>query len=224
MRTHLNRRLIGVLATIVPSMLLYSAQACLASETLLSGFDGDLSSATGTDWTSDGLTTQAFVIGPGNGVTQGTQALEITQPKSPPQLVDMKLITLDNVALVAANDVLLMDVTVPEDVGARSVWFSFRGDGLFEDSPELFFDGELPPRSGTVVWNYAAAGLKDFAASYAGSYWTIAIGVRGNDYNGGLPITTVVDNVRFATIPEPASTMLALLGFGGLVALRRCKR
>jgi MYXO-CTERM domain-containing protein len=219
-----HRRLTAMATTIAAVVLLSACQLSSASETLLSGFDGDLSSATGTDWTSDGLTTQAFVSGPGNGVSQGTQALSITQPKSPPQLVDMKLITLDNVPLVAANDLLLMDVTVPEDVGAREVWLSFRGDDLFENSPELAFDGELPARSGTVVWDYAAAGLKDLAASYTGSFWTIAIGVRGNDFNGGLPITTVVDNIRFATIPEPTSAVLALFGFAGLAALRTRKR
>jgi hypothetical protein len=188
---------------------------------LLSGFDGDLSSATGVDWTSDGLTTQAFVSG--YGVTQGTQALAITQPKSPPQLVDMKLITLNSVALVAANDLLLMDVTVPQDVGSRQIWLSFRGDnGLFANSPELDLSGDFPERSGTVVWNYAADGYKDLAANYSGSFWTIAIGIRGNDFNGGLPITTIVDNVRFASaVPEPTSVVLFMLGCIGLVAIRR---
>jgi hypothetical protein len=137
----------------------------------------------------------------------------------------MKLITLNNVPLVAANDRLLMDVTVPEDVGSREVWLSFRGDSLFANSPELAFDGTLPERSGTVVWDYASEGWKDFAANYAGSFWTIAIGVRGNDFNGGLPITTIVDNVRFeSVVPEPASVTSCLLGMGALVLLRLYQR
>jgi hypothetical protein len=118
-----------------------------------------------------------------------------------------------------------MDVTVPEDVGSREVWLSFRGDSLFANSPELAFDGTLPERSGTVVWDYASEGWKDFAANYAGSFWTIAIGVRGNDFNGGLPITTIVDNVRFeSVVPEPASVTSCLLGMGALVLLRLYQR
>lgn len=205
----------------IPFVLAFSGfHPNLAQADLLSGFDGDLTSTTGVDWTSDGLTTQAFVTG--TGVTQGTGALAITQPPSPPQLVDMKLITLNNVALVASNDLLLMDVTVPDNVGARAVWLSFRADNLFANSPELAFSSELPERSGTVVWDYAAEGLKDFAANYSGSFWTIAIGVRGNDFNGGLDITTIVDNVRFAqAIPEPASLATCLVGISGLLMRRR---
>jgi hypothetical protein len=216
MSIQLDRHLVAIPMASTLVILLFVSQPSFAATTLLSGFNGDFSSATGTDWTSDGATTQAFVSGPGNGVTEGTQALAITQPKSPPQLVDMKLNTLNNVPLVAANDRLLMDVTVPQDVGARSVWLSFRGDNLFANSPELSFTGDLPERSGTVVWDYASEGWKAFAATYSGSFWTIAIGIRGNDFNGGLPITTTVDNVRFeSVVPEP--TGAGLFAIGGLI-------
>lgn len=220
MSTALERHRVGARLVATLALVISSVQSGLAAETLLSGFNGDFSSATGTDWTSDGLTTQSFVTGPGNGVTQGTGALSIQQPPSPPQLVDMKLITLDNVPLVAANDTILMDVTVPENVGARSIWLSFRADGLFANSPELFLSGDEPERSGTVVWNYAAEGLKDFAENFMGTFWTIAIGVRGNDFNGGQPITTIVDNIRFQVIPEPTSCVLVALALIGLTACR----
>lgn len=223
MKLPLNRYLVRISTTTAFVVLCLASHPSSAVAALLSGFDGDLGSATGTDWTSDGLTTQSFVTGPGNGVTQGTQALSITQPKSPPQLVDMKLITLNSVPLVAANDMLLMDVTVPANVGSRQVWLSFRGDNLFANSPELSFDSTTPT-SGTVIWNYAADGLKDLAASYAGSFWTIAIGIRGNDFNGGLPITTIVDNVRFASsVPEPPAIALVLIGFGVLITFKARK-
>src|SRR3954469_11765998 len=113
MRLHFDRRGIAVPITIALAILLMACCQTKAATTLYAGFDGNFSTASGTDFTSDGNTTQAFVTGP--GVTQGTQALSITQPKSPPQLVDMKDITLNNAALVAANNRILMDVTVPQN-------------------------------------------------------------------------------------------------------------
>lgn len=47
-------------------------------------------------------------------------------------------------------------------------------------------------------------------------YWSSALGFSGSDGQGGSAMATVV--------PEPSSGALMVLGIGGVIALRRCRR
>jgi hypothetical protein len=93
---------------------------------------------------------------------------------------------------------------------------SFETNAWF-DIPEAQFNIDLWGGSTThCVFDYAAAGYRGTDYCNPGDYYGEILFA----YNSDAPVYLYIDNVML-TIPEPAT--LALLGFGGLVILRRRK-
>src|SRR4051812_3568444 len=80
------KRRISIIVThaILVSLFLLVGRG-IAGETLLSGFEGNLSTTLGIDWQFSGVSS-AFVA---TGATQGTQALQITHSRT--QSIPLKL-------------------------------------------------------------------------------------------------------------------------------------
>ena len=233
MNNLMNRRLPGVLAIVALTGLIMVSQPCFAlTETLLSGFDGDMSNTVdpNADWflLDPNNMTSVFVTDPNDGVTQGTEAIKVTKSRFPPAAL-IALTSSELIPVVAANNILKMDVSVPADVGFRFVEAAFVAEdpntGVFGDFFELGggIDLDDVTTSGTLTWNYDLDGHKDFFSTYTGEF-QIRILVFGNDFNApDNTLMTTIDNVRFA-IPEPTSACLALLCLSATGVIRPRRR
>jgi len=227
----MNRRLPSVLTITLAATLILASQPVFATETFLSGFDGDFSNTVdpNADWflLDPNNMTSVFVTDPNDGVTQGTEAIQVTKSRFPPAAL-IAITSSELIPVVAANNILKMDVTVPSDVGFRFVEAALVAEdpntGVFGDFFELGggIDLDDVTTSGTVSWNYALDGHKDFFSTYTGEF-QIRVLVFGNDFNSENTITTTIDNVRFV-VPEPASAGLALLCMSAISVIRLRRR
>ncbi|MBA4105951.1 MAG: hypothetical protein C0485_09350 [Pirellula sp.] len=194
----------------------FVAAACLAlpakGDTLLSGFEGDLSTSVGLNWASN--LTKSYVAA---GATQGATAIQLTHGTGWTQ--DF---TLDGGAvapLVATSDKFLLDATVPETAEWRQLFIVMQGAGKGWTQSDAY---NLPAGATTPVsFDLAALGLKAGAASGDQSWWQVYLIFQGGDVGGASQITTTIDNIRFAAVPEPATAALAVGGLIGVAALRR---
>ncbi len=194
----------------------FVAAACLAlpakGDTLLSGFEGDLTSSAGINWTT-GLTHSYTAA----GATQGATAIQLTHGTGWTQNF-----TLDGGAvapLVATSDKLLLDATVPATAEWRELFIVMQGDGLgwSQRGPFALTVGATTP----VTLDLAAEGFKAAAAGGSQSWWQVYLIFQGGDVGAPTQITTTIDNIRFSAVPEPATAALAIGGIIGVAAARR---
>jgi hypothetical protein len=202
----------------------FLAQACAAAfvaaclvlpaqgDTLLSGFEGDLTSSTGLSW-STGLTHSYTAA----GATQGATAIQLTHGTGWTQNF-----TLDGGAiapLVATSDKFLLDATVPATAEWRELFIVMQGDGLgwSQRGPFALPAGATTP----VTLDLAAEGFKAAAAGGGQSWWQVYLIFQGGDVGAPAQINTTIDNIRFAAVPEPATAALAI---GGLIGVAACRR
>jgi hypothetical protein len=194
----------------------FVATACLAlpakGDTLLSGFEGDLTSSAGPSW-STGLTHSYTAA----GATQGATAIQLTHGTGWTQNF-----TLDGPAiapLVATSDKFLLDATVPATAEWRQLFIVMQGDGLGWSQRGPF---ELPAGATTpVTLDLAAEGFKAAAAGGGQTWWQVYLIFQGGDVGAPSQINTTIDNIRFAAVPEPATAALAIGGLIGVAAIRR---
>lgn len=194
----------------------FVAAACLAlpahGDTLLSGFEGDLTSTAGPSWAT-GLT-NSYVAA---GATQGATAIQLTHGTGWTQNF-----TLDGGAvapIVATSDKFLLDATVPATAEWRELFIVMQGDGLgwSQRGPFALPAGATTP----VTLDLAAEGFKAAAAGGGQSWWQIYLIFQGGDVGAPTQITTTIDNIRFSAVPEPATAALAIGGLIGVAATRR---
>ena len=192
------------------------AAACLAlpakGDTLLSGFEGDLTSSTGLSW-STGLT-HSYTA---DGATQGATAIQLTHGTGWTQNF-----TLDGGAvapLVATNDRFQLDATVPATAEWRELFIVMQGDGLgwTQRGPFALPAGATTP----VTLDLAGDVFKSAAAGGGQSWWQVYLIFQGGDVGAPSQITTTIDNIRFSAVPEPATAALAIGGMIGVAAMRR---
>ncbi|QDT68915.1 hypothetical protein MalM25_18410 [Planctomycetes bacterium MalM25] len=201
------------------TLLRYSlvvAATCLITgttyaETLLSSFEQDLTTSVGLDWTV-GTSGSAYTA---NGTTDGSSALALTHGGG-----WSTYLTLDgseHAPLVAANNYMLFDITVPDTAEWRQVFVVMQGEGL--GWTQRGGDVGLGATT-TYALDLNESGAK--AAAAGATWWQTLVIVQGGDAGGG-DITTTFDNIRFATqlVPEPSTAVLALFG---LVAAARRRR
>lgn len=201
-----GRRLVGSLAMAV---VCASGQAGLATaDTFLSGFNGDLSSSIGVSWEvfdtddqtpGDQLWTTQFVS---TGVTEGTQALEVTHPADAWQ-AGLRLNSGALAPLIASHDKLEFDVTASPDATWRGVWVMMQGDGLgwSEGKQTDVIPGQTVHLSIDLSQPNPAVPARNWKASAAasgGTWWQIIIVLMGGDA-ASLETTTTFDNFRLTT-------------------------
>ena len=153
--------LVFLTSTVVTALILMS-QHCYAVETLLSGFEGDLSSTLGLDW-QNSANSSAFVS---TGATQGTQALSLTTPRT--QSIPLKLFgSLDKIyAEFTKNTQLRADFTIPATANYREAFFRLQvnGGAYTIDGSDM----ELTPGATvTGIWDYQAEGAFEHSREHS---------------------------------------------------------
>ena len=186
------------------------AAACLggssigAADTLLSGFEGNLSSSVGIDWELVDTDDQTpdnqfwgsqFVT---TGVTEGTSALELTHPADAWQ-VGFRLNAGALAPLVAASDKLEFDITASPDATWRGVWVIMQGDGLSWTQAKQVdaIPGQTIRASIDLAMPDVDAPEKNWktaAAASGGTWWQIVIAIMGGDA-ASTETTTTLDNI-----------------------------
>jgi hypothetical protein len=197
----------------------FVAAALLASpvrgDTLLSGFEGDLSSTVGLNWATSLPANYTAV-----GATQGATAVELTHGTGWTQNF-----TLDGGAiapLVATSSKFMLDATAPTTSEWRQLFIVMQGAGLTWAQRGPF---ELAPGVTTpVTLDLEAEGFRAAAAGGDQSWWQVYLIFQGGDVGGQSQITTTIDNIRFSAVPEPTTAALICGAMIGVVALRRGRR
>jgi hypothetical protein len=195
-----------------------------AADQFLGGFEGNLNSGVaGASWVlsdtddqtpGDQVWTTSFT--PDQGVTEGTTALQITQPADAWQAG----LRLDGGALaaqVAANDKLEFDAFASPDATWRAVWVIMQGDGMgwtqanqvdlnpvgavqhvvLDLSNINNVDPNDPMAPAPISW-------KAGAAASPGAWWQIIFAVMGGD--AAQPETyTIIDNVKLTSTAPSAN-------------------
>jgi hypothetical protein len=181
-------------------------------DTLLSGFEGDLTSSAGPSWAT-GLVHSYEAT----GATQGSTAIQLTHGTGWTQNF-----TLDGGAvapLIATNDKFLLDATVPATAEWRQLFIVMQGAGKGWTQVGPY---ELPAGTTTPVsLDLQTTGLKAGAAAGDKSWWQVYLIFQGGDVGAPSQINTTIDNIRFAAVPEPATAALAVGGMIGVAAIRR---
>ncbi len=178
--------------------------ACLGANTLLSSFEGDLSSTLGPSWTIDSPPFNASFDGV--GATDGSQALKLEHNTGWSQFVSLDGGTaLAN--LVASSDSFSLDAWVPETRDWRQVFIIMQGAGQSWSQHQF----DLPAGSSTATLDLVATGIKANAAAGDRGWWQVFLAFQGGDVGGASRISTTIDNVRFSAIPEPATQTLLVM-------------
>ncbi|RIK75976.1 MAG: hypothetical protein DCC67_14555 [Planctomycetota bacterium] len=181
-----------------------------SADTLISGFEGDLSTTLGADWVladtdtatpGDQIWTSAFVA---EGVTEGTQALQVTQPVDAWQH-GLLLNSTALIPIVASSDTLEFDFTVSPDATWRAVWVIMQGDGLSWAQADQV-DG-VPGSTVHAVIDLTAPApsnpemnWKTAAAASGGTWWQMWFAIMGGD-NFSPETYTIIDNIKFVGGP-----------------------
>ncbi len=191
---HSSRRIVLKAAAVLAALNFVSPAS--AVDTLLSGFEGNLSSAIGTDWSfydsqaeaGDQIWPHQFVT---EGATQGAQALQIThftgwthgfalKPSS--EAARNQLINL-----FATNDTLEFDMTTPAGISWRQIFI------IVNSSPTNWSQLQIDiPANATTHFSIPLANpdpadpLKNWKQSAidggaAATYWEIFVALQGPD-------------------------------------------
>lgn len=187
-----------------------SLSGAFAGTVVLSSFEQDLSSSVGVEWTVGAQSTEFT----STGATEGSDALQINH--NPGWTNNLTLNTELVAPLIAEADYMLIDVTTPPTTVWRQMFVAMQGEGL-----------GYTTRGGGVMNNATSTWMVDLnaspfkaAAANNPSWWQIILIHQGGD-GGANPISTTIDNIRFFSVPEPISSMLALLGIGAVCLTRR---
>ncbi len=190
--------------------------ASWGADTLLSSFEGDLSTTLGPSWI---MNTPPFTSTfDSTGATEGSQALKLEHNTGWSQFV-----SLDGgpalANLVANSDSFSIDTFVPETRDWRQMFVIMQGAGLGWTQNGY----DIPAGSGTTTIDLVTTGIKAAAAGGDRGWWQIYLTFQGGDVGGAPRITSTIDNVRFTqAVPEPAAVaIVALAGLGWLIARRR---
>lgn len=190
--------------------------ASWGADTLLSSFEGDLSTTLGPSWT---INTPPFTSSFDSvGATQGSQALKLEHNTGWSQYV-----SLDGgpalANLIANSNSFSIDSFVPETRDWRQMYVIMQGAGL--GWTQNGFD--IPAGNATTTIDLVATGIKAAAAGGDRGWWQIFLTFQGADVGGASRITSTIDNVRLTpAVPEPAAVVMATLaGLGLLIAGRR---
>jgi hypothetical protein len=226
--TQQTSRRIVLNAAVVLAALSFVSPAS-AVDTLLSGFEGNLSSAIGTDWIfqdargaveGDQLWPHQFVA---EGATEGAQALQIThftdwtagftlKPSSDAarnQLINM----------FATNDTLEFDMTTPAGISWRQIFVVVNSDPTITNWSQVQID--LPanatthfsipltnpdPTDPTKNWKQSA-----ITGGATATYWEIVIALQGTDNTptADFDFDTDVDGADFLTWQRNVGNMEA---------------
>jgi len=183
------------------------------ASTLLSGFEGDLSTTLGPSWAS--MLTRSYV---GTGVTEGASALQLSHGTGWTQ--DFFLDGGPALAnLVAASDTFQIDTTTPASTSWRQLFVVMQGAGQGWSQHQFDLAANA---TGTATLDLNTTGIKANALAGDQSWWQIYLIFQGGDDPAASPIQTTLDNVRFNAIPEPATiTLFAVAGVGLLFSRRR---
>jgi hypothetical protein len=191
--------------------LLCAAQP-LQADLLLSGFEGDLTSAAGPAWATNLARSYTAV-----GATQGATALQLTHGTGWTQ--DFILDGGAVAPLIAASTKFTLDATAPATSEWRQLFIVMQGAGLGWSQRGPW---ELPAGVTTpVTLDLQAEGFNTAAAAGDKSWWQIVLIVQGGDAGGPSQITTTIDNIRLNPVPEPATAGLAACGLFGMALVRR---
>jgi hypothetical protein len=202
MQCHRERHLFSwsVVAFFV-ARIAFSSARCFAGETLISSFEGNLSTAYGIDW-QNSANSSAFVS---TGATLGSLALSLTTPRT--QSIPLKLTGgLDTVyASFMANTELRADFTVPASANYREAFFRLQvnGGAATIDGSDMIL---TPGATVTGAWKYADEGVFDTLQFVSPiTSFSLQLGVRGPDLGSPVPPTsmTTVDNIRWFTAANP---------------------
>lgn len=205
----MKAKLVLLVAILALSLPLPTA---LAADTLLSGFEGDLSTTLGPSWQSN--LTRSFVA---TGVTEGANALQLTHGTGWTQ--DFSLDGGPALAnLVAASDAFRIDTTTPATTSWRQMFVVMQGanQGWSQHQFDLTQNA-----TSTVTLDLNATGIKANALAGDKSWWQIYLIFQGGDDPATATIQTTLDNVRFNAIPEPTGILLLLMAGLAWCALRR---
>ena len=176
MKTHIlfQKKLCILLSTVSVGLILASCP-CLAGETLISGFEGDLSTSFDPDpnigvWEEihaipGDLT---FVTGAENGVSEGSQALRIEHIKFQSIPIGIRSLAVGDIQpTFNANTQIRAEFTVPTTSNTREVFFRLQLNGGNDtiDGEDMiivdtgFLPGVEPGDTITGIWDYAAEGV-----------------------------------------------------------------
>jgi hypothetical protein len=209
MKKHL--RLTSLLATAVVGAALVAPGAAHA-QTLISGFEGDLSTSLGPSWTS-GLT-KSFGA---SGATQGSQAVALTHGTGWTQ--DF---SLDGgpalAALIAGSATFEVDVTTPATTAWRQMFVVMQGAG--QGWSQHQFDLAAGATS-TAVLNLVSTGIRANAAAGDKGWWQIYLIFQGGDSPASPQVVTTLDNVRVTPVPEPSSAAVGAAALAAVFAAGR---
>lgn len=190
---------VNVLLLITILALSLPLPAALAADTLLSGFEGDLSTTLGPSWQSN--LTRSFVA---TGVTEGASALQLTHGTGWTQ--DFFLDGGPALAnLIAASDTFQIDTTTPATTSWRQMFVIMQGanQGWSQHQFDLTQNA-----TSTVTLDLNATGIKANALAGDKTWWQIYLIFQGGDDPATPSIQTTLDNVRFHAIPEPGGIFL----------------
>lgn len=180
------------LAGVAVFALSISPSICSAGETLLSSFEGNLSTTLGIDWQNDALG-GTFVT---TGVSHGSQALQLNHLRT--QSIPLKLFgpleTLYETFL--ENTQLRAEFTLPATANYREAFYRLQvnGGSTTIDGDDIIL---TPGQTVTGIWDYAAAGvIATLESLETVATFSLQLGLRGPDFDSTTSFTTI-DNIRW---------------------------
>jgi hypothetical protein len=185
-------------------VVLAAAAAPTSAQTLVSGFNGDLSSMFGVNWTlTASAGTAAFV----DALTEGTQAVQISNDAVAGSWPAMALAGgMPLAKIVATHRTLVLDAAPTADLAWRQVFVAQNSDGVWSQSDQPF-NLQLPvegDRSDRFAFDITAGATswRSIAQSWLASppasqtYFELLLILQGASGSGEAPLTTL-DNVRY---------------------------
>lgn len=190
---HIVTRINCVRISALSLLLMLITHSCPAGETLLSGFEGDLSTSLELDWQSF-ANSYEFVS---TGATQGSQALALTTPRT--QNIPLRLFGgLDKIyATFLENTQLRADFTLPATADYREAFFRLQinGGAFTIDGDDMILS---PGETVTGIWDYEAEGVFETLELIGQiTAFSLQLGVRGPDIGNPPTSITIVDNIRW---------------------------
>lgn len=187
--------------------------SALRASTLLSGFEGDLSTTLGPSWATS--LTRNYV---GTGATQGANAIQLSHGTGWTQ--DFSLDGGGALAeLVASSDTFQIDTTTPGTTSWRQLFVVMQGANQGWSQTQFDLTANA---TGTVTLDLNTSGIKANALAGDKTWWKIHLIFQGGDDPSSNPIQTTLDNVRFnSSVPEPGTLALFLVAGCGMLLARR---
>jgi hypothetical protein len=192
-RQQLRLRTMAAIASLAVAFL---CQRTASADTLVGGFNGDLSTSLGTNWVlsdTDGGTPGDQVWGASfvtAGATEGTQALRVEEPGNV-WGAGLLLNTPNLIPIVKSSNTLEFDATLGGGINWRALWVIMQGDGLNWAQSKQFdlqangtvhavIDLTDPAGDGTDAM-HNADNWKAGATASGGTWWQILIAGMGQD-------------------------------------------